>query len=76
MLTTSKKNSLDNRRYKLHQQIKDRFEYYARRRLVIIPYDYNLNDPFLAELRDRFRYNIQYSIISLNEIEVQQFEIL
>ncbi|MDN3672645.1 hypothetical protein QWY99_06200 [Flavobacterium branchiarum] len=70
-----KRTPEQNRRYKLHQKIKERFEYYAKKRTVIIPHDYNLECEFLKELRDKFRYNIQYSIISPNTIEVINPEI-
>jgi hypothetical protein len=71
ILTPRKKRSPDqNRRYKLHQKIKLSFELYAKKKLVIIPYDCDLRDEFVIELRDRFRYSIQYSMISPNDIEV------
>lgn len=65
-----------NRRYKLHQKIKKRFEYFGKQRTVIVPHDYNLDCEFLIELRDKFRYNIQYSIISPKAIEVINPEII
>jgi hypothetical protein len=61
-----------NRRYKLHQKIKIQFELYAKKKLIVIPYDYNLRNKFVIELRDKFRYNIQYSIVSPNNLEVNQ----
>jgi hypothetical protein len=55
----------DNRRYKLHQKIKEKYTYSAKSKTVFIPFDYSVaNDPFLVELRDHHRYNIQYSIIN------------
>lgn len=66
-----KRTAAENRRYKLHQKIKQLFEYYGKKKLIIIPYDYDLKDEFVIELRDRFRYNIQYSILSTNDIEVK-----
>lgn len=71
-----KRTPEQNRRYKLHQKIKKRFEYHAKKRTVIIPHNYNLDCEFLTELRDKFRYNIQYSIIDKNTIEVNNPEIL
>ena len=66
--TSKKKRTPDqNRRYKLHQKIKLSFELYAKKKLIVIPYDIDLRDEFVIELRDKFRYNIQYSIISPNE---------
>ena len=65
-----KRTTEQNRRYKLHQKIKLEFELYAKKKLIVIPYDYDLRDEFVIELRDKFRYNIQYSIISPNDIEV------
>jgi len=67
---TKKRTPEQNRRYKLHQKIKQSFELYAKKRLVVIPHDYDLKNKFVIELRDKFRYNIQYSIISPNDIEV------
>lgn len=58
-----------NRRYKLHQKIKGRFEYYAKKKTVVVPHDYDSIDEVIAELRDRFGYNIQYSIIDPKEIK-------
>ena len=70
-LAPKKKRTPDqNRRYKLHQKIKREFELYAKKKLVVIPYDCDLRDKFVIELRDKFRYNIQYSMISPNDIEV------
>lgn len=70
-LKPKKKRTPDqNRRYKLHQKIKNLFELYAKKKLIVIPYDYDLRDEFVIELRDKFRYNIQYSMISPNDIEV------
>lgn len=71
-----KRTSEQNRRYKLHQKIKQRFEYYGKKRTVIVPHNYNADCKFLAELRDKFRYNIQYSIITTETIEVTNPEIL
>jgi hypothetical protein len=59
------------RRYKLHQKIKNQFRYYAKKRTVVVPYDYNLKNKFIDELRDKFKYNIQYSILPTNDIEVK-----
>jgi hypothetical protein len=59
-----------NRRYKLHQKIKGRFEYHAKKRTVIVSYDYDSDDEAIKELRDRFRYNIQYTIIESEEIQL------
>ncbi len=44
--------------------------------MVIIPFDYDLQDEFIIELRDEFRYSIQYSIISNKTIEVNNPQIL
>lgn len=71
-----KRTPEQNRRYKLHQKIKQRFEYYAKKKTVIIPFDYDLQDEFIIELRDKFRYNIQYSIISNKTIEVNNPQIV
>lgn len=75
-MTKRKRTSEQNRRYKLHQKIKKRFEYSGKKRLVIVPHDYNLDCEFLAELKDKFRYNIQYSIINTEIIDVINPEIL
>lgn len=71
-----KRTPEQNRRYKLHQKIKKRFEYYAKKKTVIVPHDYDSQDEFLIELRDKFRYNIQYSIIQPKEIEVNNPQII
>ncbi|MBS7232474.1 hypothetical protein KHA90_15755 [Flavobacterium psychroterrae] len=71
-----KRTPEENRRYKLHQKIKMFFEYHGKQKTVIIPYNYDLQNEFIIELRDKFRYNIQYSIISPNEIEVKDFKII
>ncbi len=71
-----KRSSNDNRRYKLHQKIKQLFEFYSRKKLIIITFDYDLKDKFVIELRDRFKYQIQYSIISPNEINVNEYQII
>jgi hypothetical protein len=74
--TKRKRTPDENRRYKLHQKIKTLFEYHGKQKTVIIPYNYDLQNEFIIELRDKFRYNIQYSIISPNEIEVEDFQII
>lgn len=71
-----KRTSDQNRRYKLHQKIKKRFEYSGKKRLVIVPHDYNDDSEYIAELRDKYRYNIQFSIINTEIIEVNNPEIL
>jgi hypothetical protein len=71
-----KRSASQNRRYRLHQKIKMRFEYYAKQKLVVIPHDCDLKDPFVIELRDRYRYSIQYSILSPKEIEVKEETII
>ncbi|MEO6176971.1 MAG: hypothetical protein ABIP27_17595 [Flavobacterium circumlabens] len=71
-----KRTSDENRRYKLHQKIKGLFEYHGKQKTVIIPWNYDLQNEFVIELRDKFRYNIQYSILTPNEIEVNDFKIL
>jgi hypothetical protein len=76
IMAARKPTSEQNRRYKLHQKIKKRFEYYGKKRTVLIPHDYNLDCEFLNELRDKFRYNIQYSIINTKSIEVNNPQIL
>jgi hypothetical protein len=59
----SKRTPTDNRRYKLHQKIKHDFKYSANTKTVFIPYDYQMDiDPFLLELRDKYKYNLQYTI--------------
>jgi hypothetical protein len=65
-----KQTKAQNRRYKLHSKIKGLFELYPKQNLVVIPFDCDLKDSFVIELRDKFNYSIQYSIISPNQIEV------
>lgn len=50
------------RRYKLHQNIKDRFRYSALKRTVYIHWDDEVTDKSVIELRDVFGYNIQTEI--------------
>lgn len=59
-----KRTPADNRRYRLHQKIKQLFEYYGKKKLVIIPYDYDLQDEFVIELRDSsgIIFNIQFCL--------------
>lgn len=73
-MSKRKRTPEQNRRYKLHQKIKQQFEYYGKKKTVIIPHDYDLQNEFLIELRDKFRYNIQYSIVSPKTIEVNNPE--
>lgn len=64
MENLKKRTKEQNRRYRLHQKIKKLFVCYAKKKTVIVPFDWDLQNVFVLELRDRFNYNIQFSIIS------------
>ena len=58
-----------SRRYKLHQKIKLLFVLNVRKRLIELPYDHILVNKDVIELRDRFRYNIQFTIESEEDLK-------
>ena len=51
-----------NRRYYLHQKIKEQFRYSALKRTVYISCFRDIDNDQVLELRDRFGYSIQTEI--------------
>lgn len=56
---TKKEN---NRRYKLHQKVKNEVDLKSKQRLIEVPLGFETNNKYLIELRDRFQYNFQFII--------------
>lgn len=65
-----KRSSFDNRRYKLHQKVKDICVLKAKQRTIIMHYDAEISNKFIVELQTKFHYNIQSEMFDTNEIEV------
>ena len=68
----------NNRRYKLHQKIKNICNLYSRKRLIKIPDGYVTSNKYITELISKFHYNVQYHIPipNINEIEVNEPELV
>ena len=64
-----KRTPEQSRRYKLHQKIKLLFVLNVRKRQIELPYDHVLVNENVIELRDRFRYNIQFTIESEKDLK-------
>lgn len=63
----------DNRRYYLHQRIKNLADYNAIRKEVSVPNDATdvMKNKYVIELRDKFGYNIQLTIPAGPEYFIQ-----
>lgn len=64
--------TISRRRYALHQRIKNNFEYDGPARQIILPADLQTKgfddlpqkvNAAIVELRDKFKYNLQYELI-------------
>ena len=68
----------NNRRYKLHQKIKNICSLYSRQRLIEMPDGYVPIDKYILELINQFNYNLQFHIPipNINNIEVIEPEIV
>jgi acetone carboxylase gamma subunit len=68
----------DNRRYYLHQRIKNLADYNAIRKEVSVPNDATevMKNKYVIELRDKFGYNIQLTIPAGPEYLIQVIETL
>lgn len=64
-----KRKPEQSRRYKRHQKIKLLFVLNVRKRQIELPYDHVLVNENVIELRDRFRYNIQFTIESEKDLK-------
>ena len=51
-----------NRRYKLHQKVKNEVDLKSKQRLIEVPLGFVTSNKYLIELRDRFHYNFQFII--------------
>jgi hypothetical protein len=51
-----------NRRYKLHQKVKDLCCLKSKQRTIIINYNETIDNSYIKELQDKFKYNIQTEI--------------
>ena len=68
-MIAKKRKPEQSRRYKLHQKIKHLFVLNVRKRQIELPYDHILVNESVIELRDRFRYNIQFTIESEEDLK-------
>ena len=69
-VTRKKRSSFDNRRYKLHQKVKDICELKSKQRTIIVHYTTEISNEFIIELQTKFHYNIQSEMFDTNKIEV------
>jgi hypothetical protein len=67
-----KRSSFDNRRYKLHQKVKNICQLKSKQRTIIIHYDYVILDKYIIELQNKFQYNIQSEMFDIKNIEVKE----
>ncbi|QSW90732.1 hypothetical protein J0383_07950 [Flavobacterium endoglycinae] len=65
-----KRSSFDNRRYKLHQKVKDICELKSKQRTIIVHYAAEISNRYIIELQTKFHYNIQSEMFNTKEIEV------
>ncbi len=70
--TRKKRSSFDNRRYRLHQKVKDICELKAKQRTIIVHFASEITNKFIIELQTKFHYNIQSEMFDPNEIEVKE----
>lgn len=75
-VTRKKRSSFDNRRYKLHQKVKDICELQSKQRTIIVHYAAEISNKFIIELQTKFHYNIQSEMFDTNKIEVKEPTIL
>ncbi|MCV9934519.1 hypothetical protein OIU80_19740 [Flavobacterium sp. LS1R47] len=71
-LNPYKRSSSTNRRYKLHQKVKNICQLNSKQRTIIIHYDYVILNKYIIELQDKFQYNIQAEMFDINNIEVKE----
>lgn len=57
-----KRTKETNRRYRLHQRIKDEFRYNAKNRTIFVQFDIDELPPACTELKNRFNYSVQTEI--------------
>lgn len=67
-----KRSSFDNRRYKLHQKVKNICQLKSKQRTIIIHYDYVILNKYIIELQTKFQYNIQSEMFDIKNIEVKE----
>ncbi|MEO6176805.1 MAG: hypothetical protein ABIP27_16760 [Flavobacterium circumlabens] len=68
--TRKKRSTSDNRRYKLHQKVKDICVLQSKQRTIIVHYAAEISNKFIIELQTKFHYNIQSEMFDTNEIQV------
>lgn len=71
-----KRSSFDNRRYRLHQKVKNICVLKAKQRTIIVHYASEISNKFIVELQTKFHYNIQSEMFDTREIEVIEPTIL
>ena len=57
-----RRSTKNNRRYKLHQKIKNDVCLKSRQRTILIYSDDIITNKYVLELLQKFKYNIQYTI--------------
>jgi hypothetical protein len=65
-----KRSPFDNRRYKLHQKVKNICELKPKQRTIFVHYAAEISNKFIVELQTKFQYNIQSEMFDTKEIEV------
>jgi hypothetical protein len=71
-----KRSSFDNRRYKLHQKVKEICELRSKQRTIIVHYAAEISNKFIIELQTKFHYNIQSEMFETTQIEVIESTII
>lgn len=67
-----KRSSFDNRRYKLHQKVKDLCNLDAKERTITVHLDCKISNKYIIELQSKFHYNIQFEMFDIKNIEVKE----
>lgn len=64
------RTKFDNRRYKLHQMVKNLCVLKSKERTIIVSHDFQISNKYIIELQTKFQYNIQTEIFDINNIEI------
>ena len=66
----------NNRRYKLHQKVKDLCDLRVKERTIIVGKAIPIINKYIIELQIKFQYNIQPEIFIVDDIEVIEPELV
>ncbi len=71
-----KVTAFNNRRYKLHQKVKDLCDLRVKERTIIVGKAIPIIYKYIIELQTKFQYNIQPEIFIVDDIEVIEPELV